>query len=187
MLQYFAGMALQTGALVAQHRDTLFVTDTIRIAFSPGGIGLEAWIGIGLTAAGLAGGAAWKLLGLLAQTREVHHQINAEALSLRRELAAGVNGFERQPLLDAALDLQRGFDLEERRFERLTELAGKASRRVRRHLRRERQRFLDAAQLVNNALVGEFDDVNQDAIGAACAEINRCAEELSAVMELTAS
>src|SRR5690349_19008935 len=105
----------------------------------------EAWGGILLTAVGLAGGAGWKLRGVFVGRRQAHLRINAEAVLLRRELRASI-GAGPQPGQEGvwARGCQGGFDLAQARFGQLLEFALDASGKVRRLIRAERQRFLDA-------------------------------------------
>lgn len=77
---------------------------------------------------------------------------------------------------------QHKFDLESERFNKLIDLGVESSRKVKRRIREERKRFLDAAQVINDALVGMFDSVKELAIRRAFQDLQQCATGLDEVM-----
>jgi len=166
--------------------DTVRVTDTVRVLVRDGGLSVQAWLGIVLAALPIAGGTGWKLRGLLIERRHAHQRINAEAVLLHRELKAGLGqGPEEDQYGVWAEKCQRGFDLEQERFTRLLDLALNASREVRRLVREERQRFLDAANVVNESLVGMWDANRSEAMKGVCRELQKCVSGLSKVIDMT--
>ncbi len=166
--------------------DTVHATDTVRVLVHEGGLSVQAWLGIVLAALPIAGGAGWKLRGLLVERRHAHQRINTEASSLHRELQASTgNGPQKNQASVWTQQCQRGFDIEEARFNQLMELALNSSKEVRHLIGKERQRFLDAAIVVNESLVGAWDTAKAQAADQVYREFQRCLQGLSKVIDLT--
>ena len=65
------------------------------------------------------------------------------------------------------------------------ELALNSSKEVRHLIGKERQRFLDAAIVVNESLVGAWDTAKAQAADQVYREFQRCLQGLSKVIDLT--
>lgn len=135
-------------------------------------------------AAFLGGPIRW-WFGRREKHRAAHERIYNEAFSLKRELAAGLY----EPRQDRwgvwAQALQRGFDVLEPRFDRLAELGVDAAPKVKKMIRLERERFLDAAQRINESLVGALTEAEYERIRGARRDLLRCLAGVNRILEST--
>ncbi|HEV2751247.1 MAG TPA: hypothetical protein VGV12_12060 [Gemmatimonadales bacterium] len=165
--------------------DTVRVVDTVRVLVNEGESG---WVAIGaiVAVASAVGAGVWKLIGFWRQRQQAHQRINAEAFSLHRELEASIGtGPEKDQASIWTQACQRGFDSQEERFDRLTEYALQASKEVRHLIRDERHRFLNAAKVVNESLVGAWSGNKAKAADGVYRELQACLTGLSKVIEKT--
>jgi len=166
--------------------DRIRVVDTLRVLVHEGGASLLALVATIAAVASAVGAGVWKLAGVWLLRHQAHLRINAEAISLRRELQASIGDGPAKNLASVwAQACQRGFDIEEERFDRLTELALSASKRLRGLIGDERRRFLDAAKVLNESAVGMWDANKAQAMNDVYSELQQCVGGLSKIIDIT--